>query len=263
MMITNAGDTAKLLEIYREEPCRTLPNAFWKSEYRAGTTRLEVKKGRFGVCQSLALWHNERLMSLWFDDPSQSPLTKQQIKSLHFALVHNNTLSIFDLQKFSSRTSYFRLKFTGAPPVDSLPSGYVFETFDPQRDILTGTSLISACYPNMLISEEIVQGWLHHPVYIPGLWVWIKDIQTGRYAALGIAEIDLKVPEASLEWVQVHPAYQRKGLGKALVCELLRRIGNEVAFTTVSGDIDNPSQPEALYRQCGFKGSDIWWLLKA
>jgi len=69
------------------------------------------------------------------------------------------------------------------------------------------------------------------------------------------------VPEASLEWVQVHPAYRGKGLGKALVNELSQRALEEVAFLTVSGEVESEFQPEQLYRRCGFTGDDVWWLL--
>lgn len=263
MSFTNSRDRDRLFSIYWEEPCQTLPNAFWKSKFYAGSTKLEIRHDQFGDYRSLALWNDDRLMSLWFDDPQYSPLTKQQTEVLRFALVHNQALSVFNLQRFSERTAYFRLRYAGVPPENDPPPGFVFETFDPKKDILTGVSLISACYPNMKISEEVVQGWMRHPVYDPRLWVWIREIQTGRYAALGIAELDPRFVEASLEWIQVHPDYQGKGLGKAIVGELLYRVRDEAAFTTVSGEVDNPSHPEALYRQCGFSGSDIWWLLKA
>jgi hypothetical protein len=31
---------------------------------------------------------------------------------------------------------------------------------------------------------------------------------------------------------------------------------------TVSGEVDNPTAPERLYRRCGFSGSDIWWAMR-
>jgi ribosomal protein S18 acetylase RimI-like enzyme len=80
---------------------------------------------------------------------------------------------------------------------------------------------------------------------------------------LGIAEINRKVPEASLEWIQVLPNYRRLGIGTALVRELCMRVWPEVDFITVSGKVHSDSQPEKLYRCCGFTGSDVWWLLVA
>ena len=33
-------------------------------------------------------------------------------------------------------------------------------------------------------------------------------------------------------------------------------------FATVSGQCNNPTNPEALYRKCGFTGSDVWHVLR-
>ena len=54
----------------------------------------------------------------------------------------------------------------------------------------------------------------------------------------------------------------RPGLGTALVLELLRRLQDRAEFVTVSGEVNNPSNPQRLYRKCGFAGSDVWWLLR-
>ena len=54
------------------------------------------------------------------------------------------------------------------------------------------------------------------------------------------------------------PEYRGRGLGKALVYELLHRVSNMVSFTTVSGLQSNKTNPEKLYRSCGFTGFDIW-----
>lgn len=104
--------------------------------------------------------------------------------------------------------------------------------------------------------------WTHHPVYTKRLWLWIVDAQRGRRVALGIAELDPDIPEAALEYIQVLPAHRRRGLGAALVNELLARAHSQVAFTTVSGELANPWNPAALYRHCGFTGDDVWWVLR-
>jgi hypothetical protein len=33
-------------------------------------------------------------------------------------------------------------------------------------------------------------------------------------------------------------------------------------FTTVSGEMNSRTKPEKLYRNCGFSGDDVWWLLQ-
>lgn len=88
------------------------------------------------------------------------------------------------------------------------------------------------------------------------------DHEKGTPAALGIAELDPTVPEGALEWIQVLPEYQGRGFGKILVLELLNRIKGKAKFTTVSGEVDNETNPERLYRSCGFVGNDTWWLLR-
>ena len=105
--------------------------------------------------------------------------------------------------------------------------------------------------------------WTTHPVFDQDLWIWIIDTQTDLPVALGIAEIDRDIAEGALEWIQVLPDYRGRGLGKALVKKLLFRLHNRAAFTTVAGEMNNQSNPEALYRSCGFAGSDLWWMLSA
>jgi ribosomal protein S18 acetylase RimI-like enzyme len=92
--------------------------------------------------------------------------------------------------------------------------------------------------------------------------VWVIDRESGTPAALGIAELDESVPEASLEWIQVLPAYRRLGIASALICELQRRVEGLVAFTTAAGRLDNATHPEEVYRRCGFEGQDRFWVLR-
>lgn len=72
----------------------------------------------------------------------------------------------------------------------------------------------------------------------------------------------MSIKEGALEWIQVLPEYHGNKLGKALVIELLKRLKPYARFTTVSGELDNKTNPERLYRRCGFIGDDIWHILK-
>jgi ribosomal protein S18 acetylase RimI-like enzyme len=67
--------------------------------------------------------------------------------------------------------------------------------------------------------------------------------------------------EASIEWVQVAPEYQKRGIGRALVCEVLRRLDTRAAFVTAAGEVEDRDNPGAFFRRCGFTGQDVWWLL--
>ncbi|MGL5087309.1 MAG: GNAT family N-acetyltransferase [Clostridium sp.] len=64
-----------------------------------------------------------------------------------------------------------------------------------------------------------------------------------------------------LEWIQILPEYRGLRLGKAIVMRLLLNMCKQVDFVTVSGKVDNKTNPEKLYRKCGFEGKDIWHVI--
>lgn len=251
----------QLLSIYTKHPCRTLPNAFWKTAARLEQSHVTITIDTFGELSSLVIWEDERLMAFWCADPADHPLTEEEIARVPFALVHAAALPVFAQRNFARRQPYFRLVHLGSAHAYPCPAGYAIELVSPETDLDEVVGLLSACYPGFNISPEIVQAWLSHPVYDPELWLWVVDLERGGKAGLGIAERDPLVGEASLEWIQVLPAYRGRGLGKAIVTELVRRTSAEVKFTTVAGEAMNAHQPEKLYRQCGFTGKDVWWLL--
>jgi GNAT superfamily N-acetyltransferase len=251
----------QLLEMYLEHPCRTLPNALWKTAARLPNSDLEVTTGTEGEFSSLAIWESGRLMAFWCADPSDQPLTPEEIAMPAFVLVHERALPVFAQREFIRRRAFFRLSHKGAMAASEPPPGFDFEPVRPEVEIDAVVRLITTCYPGMHITPAIVRGWLQHPVYDPNLWLWVTHLETGEKAGLGIAERDRRVPEASLEWIQVHPDYRKRGVGSAIVTELVNRVADHVRFTTVSGEMVSKHQPELLYRRCGFKGDDIWWLL--
>lgn len=102
------------------------------------------------------------------------------------------------------------------------------------------------------------KAYKNHPVYDPFLWVAVKDELTGKTVATGIAELDARIGEGVLEWIQVSPTYRGKGLGAYLVNELLSRLKGKADFVTVSGKIKNRTNPLKLYENCGFSEKVIW-----
>lgn len=215
-----------------------------------------------GHLTSLMLWVEDRLMAFWCTDPAESEDFQLELSSLPFALVHNNAIPIFRQGSFSRQEAYFRLICT-YPPKRGMPPGFRFETVDPSTQIPALAQMITDCYQDIRVSEPIVRSWLEHPVYDPTLWVWAVEILTGKKVGLGIAEKDTRVPETSLEWIQVLPDYRGLGIGTAIVRELCGRAWQDGVFITVSGKVNSTSQPEKLYRRCGFTGTDVWWLLVA
>ena len=154
---------------------------------------------------------------------------------------------------------YFRLihNLKGlADPV--LPQGY---------SLCTGTlseyaAHISSCYEEIGITEEELQRYTLRPVYDAALWLAVKETHTGTIVATGIAELDREIGEGILEWIQVSQSHRGKGLGRYVVSELLWRLKSKAGFATVSGQCNNATNPERLYRKCGFTGNDVWHILR-
>ncbi|MDE6880390.1 MAG: GNAT family N-acetyltransferase [Oscillospiraceae bacterium] len=155
---------------------------------------------------------------------------------------------------------YFRLFHSLRPvPVCPLPAGYRLEQAE-EADSAAIAALISLCY-GFAMEEEKVRAWRQHPEFRPELWVKLSR-EDGMLAGAATAEYDPETGEGSLEWVQVHPECRRQGLGAVLVAALLGRLARMADFATVSGEVDNPAMPEALYRRCGFTGADVWHILR-
>lgn len=122
-------------------------------------------------------------------------------------------------------------------------------------------AFLTECYEGSAFTAKTVEAWTREPVYDPTLWIWLID-SNGQRVALGIGQLDTSVAEGVLDWIQVHPKHRHRGFGQAVVLELLRRMQGRAAFVTVSGDADNPCDPQLLYRKCGFQGSQRWHVLR-
>lgn len=120
---------------------------------------------------------------------------------------------------------------------------------------------INSCYGGGCVTEDEIQSYWGRAVYCPELWIAIQDSRTGKIVATGIAELDREIGEGVLEWIQVSDGYRGQGLGSCIVKELLWRLKDKAKFATVSGQCNNPGNPEALYRKCGFAGKDVWHVL--
>ena len=121
---------------------------------------------------------------------------------------------------------------------------------------------INSCYEGIGIIEEELQRYTLRPVYDAALWLVVKETHTGTIVATGIAELDREIGEGVLEWIQVSQGHRGKGLAKYIVSELLWRLKSKAGFATVSGQCNNSTNPEKLYRKCGFSGNDVWHILR-
>lgn len=158
-------------------------------------------------------------------------------------------------------TPYFRLfhdlKHIHAP---STPPSYCLRTAET-ADCAAIAALLSQCYPGMQATAESVSAWRQERVFRPELWV-LAESENGVLAGAALGTYDEEAQEGTLEWVQIYPDHRGHGLGTSVVLELLGRLSGMANFATVSGEINNPTCPERLYRRCGFTGNDVWHILR-
>ena len=121
---------------------------------------------------------------------------------------------------------------------------------------------INSCYGGACMSVDTLRGYMDRAVYCEALWIAVKETDSGKIVASGIAELDREIGEGALEWIQVSEGYRRRGLGSYVVKALLWRMKGMANFVTVSGRLGHPEEPEKLYQKCGFTGNDIWHVLR-
>ena len=166
-----------------------------------------------------------------------------------------------EVDTLSNHQRFFRLIHS----MDNIPNiklkGFSFDNVNIQKDIDTVVKIINDSYINIKVSKEKILDLTKTKVFLNDLWIFVKDDKSNEYVGLGIADFDSNCNEMILEWIQVIPSYRNRGLGKSLIVKLLKNTKNKALFATVSGDYDNITNPERLYRKCGFTGNDLWHVL--
>lgn len=174
------------------------------------------------------------------------------------AIVHDRDFRAEDWTNYED-TAYFRLRHDlKSINMPALPKGFSL----CQISAAEYARHICSCYDAISVTEAELEGYQKRPVYEESLWLAIREDESGSIAATAIGELDRETGEAALEWVQVSMPFRGRGLGRFLVSELLRRIQGKAKFATVSGQCGNPTNPEMLYRRCGFTGHDVWHILR-
>lgn len=173
-------------------------------------------------------------------------------------ILHDREFSPEFLEQYVDEP-YFRLKhdLKGLKKPE-VPEGFVISV----TSLAEFAEHINLCYPGARMTAEELEKYTHRSVYCPALWLALHEKSTGEIAATGIGEFDGDMGEGVLEWIQVSPQYRGRGLGSFLVSELLWRMRERAKFATVSGQCGNPTNPEKLYRNCGFTGNDVWHVMR-
>lgn len=173
-------------------------------------------------------------------------------------IVHNDDYNTADFYEYTDEP-YFRL-------YHDLQK--VRHTKRDDIEIVVGTTvmldvfvdIINRSYSDLSVTKEQIESYRKTPVFSLDLWVLLKD-KKGNYLGCGIADYDKEIGEMILEWIQVVPSYRGCGYGQYIVNYLLAKVQGRAKFATVSGKVMNVTNPEKMYRKCGFTGNDIWHIL--
>lgn len=191
------------------------------------------------------------------------PYWKEQSLTLpdNMKIVNDEEYKDFYKEEYTEKLFFKIIHKLDTINIIKLSANYTIDTININTQLEDVVEIINNCYTDIRVNLDEVKKWTKRAVFDNSLWVYIKEIQNNKIVALGIAELDKDIKEGVLEWIQVLPNYQGKGLGQSIVNELLNRMIGKVDFVTVSGEVDNLTNPEALYRKCGFTGNDVWHIM--
>lgn len=247
---------------YVHNPCRIQATALWKTLEQINNFYSDYTMEKAEL-KSLKLWNDNMLYTFWNKDRNHINIDEEDLQLFNMIIVHDSQINESIKKQFRSKKSYFKLIHNNKDIVDiQIPEDYYIRDVDINTEVSMVSDLICNCYDDIKPNINEVTKWINHAVFRKDLWIWIIEKKTEKPVALGIAELDMNIKEGALEWIQVLPSYHGKKLGKVLVTELLKRLEPYANFTIVSGEVDNTTNPERLYRSCGFTGNDIWHVLR-
>lgn len=183
---------------------------------------------------------------------------KMMVIPENIKIVHNDDFCEGILNDYCDE-KYFRLIHYLNNVDNKIPDDFSLRTAE-FTDIPLIVKIINNCYSDLSVSYEQILSYTKTKAYDKNLWILVYEIETNNPVGCGIADFDSEAREGILEWIQVLPQYRGKKIGQFIVNELLRRMKN-ADFVTVSGKVDNVTNPERLYRKCGFVGNDIWHIM--
>jgi len=249
--------TVGLIEIYREEPCRVAPNAIWKTLARIPNGYSHIQSNDH--IENLQFWTDTELLIYW--DRTGKFNIQSDLNQFNTIILHDLYLEELDKQIYPHLDPYFRLYFPTTTKIESVNTDYQIELVQFDQEWEKILRILRASYPNWSFDRQRIEQWRSHPTYDPELWIWVIDPLTSEKIALGIAEYYTEIKEGSLEWIQVHPDHQKKGVGKIIVMSLVQKLLEKADIITVSGQADQPHLQQ-FYEDCGFTGNEIWWVAR-
>ncbi len=177
----------------------------------------------------------------------------------NITIVHEKDFDKILLNEYNDK-KYFRL-FHNLNDIPNYSNNNYNYGVISKSEINELVKMINASYTHtdVFVSVDYINGLTKTKAYCPELWIGAFD--NGKIIGSIICDLDTENGEGIIEWLQVLPEYRGKSIASALICKALNIMKNTAEFATVSGECDNSTNPEGVYRKCGFEGNDIWHIL--
>lgn len=176
-------------------------------------------------------------------------------------IIHSSEFDENLLENYDDKT-YFRLKhnLNNIPIFDA--EEFKFETISLNKmDELADMINRSYSHSEICVSNNYIKSLTDTEVYCRELW--IGAFCSEKLIGSILCDFDAEVGEAIIEWLQVLPEYRNRGIASALISKVLIKMSDFADFATVSGECNNITNPEKVYRKCGFFGNDVWHILNS
>ncbi len=257
MRIDGKSFVKEIQKLYIENPCQVSCIAFWKIE------RICLESETYRITDNghtyLYAIRDQRLELYWSDDKDRFILTKDQIQTLELLVLHEDFYQLIaeNLKGFKVRESYPLIYNPNIDQVFNLSKEFFIADFDfdKGKDFAAAAELLNRCYQNHNHDAEEIASWCKQSVFDDSLWIWVRTRESNEDVGLGISTYQGTIKETYLDWIQVLPSYQRKGIGKMLVGETIKRAIDKSNIIRITGMVDG------FYEKCGFRRTDSWYLI--
>jgi ribosomal protein S18 acetylase RimI-like enzyme len=202
---------------------------------------------------------NQRLEFYWSDDRAQFLLMPNEIEALEFLILHTDFYSLIAdmIEGYQVRESHPLLyDFEFSQEVEDSGDFFIANfDFAREQDYVAAAEMLNRCYETDHHSAAEVAEWCTLSVFDESLWLWVRSRASDEVVGLGISTYQPCIRECYLDWIQVLPEYQGRGLGRLLVSEMVRRAIRKSDIIRVTGMADD------FYRKCGFAGTERWCII--
>jgi GNAT superfamily N-acetyltransferase len=254
----------RLAQLYRTDPSRYAPFAFWKMQKMTGEGEALYDEST-GCLYAI---RNGQLLFYHSADERRFPIPMQTLNGLDFMILRmrdfvqiRDSLEGFNLS--SGWTLYLDLGHVGpSKPAEGYEAaGFDFgddASFTAAANLLNRTiygttyDFAGGDYPAWCFHPDRLRRWTALPAFDPSLWIWIRERRTREPVAFGVSTYHGGVRETDLDWIYVLPEHRGRGVGTALIAETVRRAIGRSDVIRVGGVADG------FYKKCGFYERELW-----